>query len=492
MRAQAAIEFLTTYGFMFIILGLMLTIIAGIALSTKASIPQQCNTVTGFNCEYVLYYSNTVGPNSIITFSLSNEQSVPISITGFNVTVKNYTAHGSCSVSYLYPGNLTACTAQFPYIVPSGGGIDGTYVIDAQYCNSPAAELQKTTCTYTPVAYSGSFSTSSSALTTTSSSTSTSSITSTSSTSTSTSSTSTVFPSARNLYCAAGYNGAAYTNLAYYAPISSTGTGTWAATATYPQAVDSLTCFSDLGLIYCGGGQGNGFYSNNFYYAPASSGGLGSWTPTVNYPLSVGDGLSCTLYNGFVYCVGGYGGSTVANTYYSPVSGAGLGAWNPGTSYPVSLFVTSCAAYSNYIYCVDGNTGSNINTVYYAPISSTGIGTWSTGTVYPQATNRLGCVAYSGYIYCVGPSTNVYYAPISSTGVGTWTSTTSYPTSQSANSCVLASNNYLVCNSAYQGGSTTGTVYAAPVSSTGVGTWTASSSYPTLGSYTEDYACASV
>jgi len=42
-----------------------------------------------------------------------------------------------------------------------------------------------------------------------------------------------------------------------------------------------------------------------------------------------------------------------------------------------------------------------------------------------------GCSIYNSYIYCVGsgssPYIQVYYAPVSSTGIGTWQATTSYP-----------------------------------------------------------------
>ena len=92
-----------------------------------------------------------------------------------------------------------------------------------------------------------------------------------------------------------------------------------------------------------------------------------------------------------------------------------------------------------------GTGASPYNYVYYAPISSTGIGTWQATTRYPVRMVGAGCSIYNGYIYCVGTGANpvknpfnyVYYAPVSSTGIGTWTSTTSYPVSMDYAYCEI-------------------------------------------------------
>jgi hypothetical protein len=91
-----------------------------------------------------------------------------------------------------------------------------------------------------------------------------------------------------------------------------------------------------------------------------------------------------------------------------------------------------------------------------------------------------GCSIYNGYIYCVGtdgasPYNYVYYAPISSTGIGTWTSTTSYPVAMNVAGCSIY-NGYIYCVGEALPPNTQ--VYYAPVSSTGVGPWTSTTSYP--------------
>jgi hypothetical protein len=74
---------------------------------------------------------------------------------------------------------------------------------------------------------------------------------------------------------------------------------------------------------------------------------------------------------------------------------------------------------------------------YYAPLSSSGVGTWTSTTPYPLSLYYAGCSTYANDIYCVDnamlsgstsfPTNYVYYAPISSTGIGTWTTTNGFP-----------------------------------------------------------------
>ncbi len=122
--------------------------------------------------------------------------------------------------------------------------------------------------------------------------------------------------------------------------------------------------------------------------------------------------------------------------YFRPASGESINPWGSTTSYPTSITSPSCAIYQSYIYCVAGATsggGVATNAVYYATISSSGVGTWISTTNYPANLYAPSCAIYSGYIYCVGGNANsgtqetnaVYFASVSSSGVGTWTSTTS-------------------------------------------------------------------
>jgi hypothetical protein len=176
-------------------------------------------------------------------------------------------------------------------------------------------------------------------------------------------------------------------------------------------------------------------------------------------------------------------------TYFVPSAAAeSLNSWTSTTMYPSYVYGQSCVTSSGYIYCVGGVAGTSPPTtsVYYTTLTSSGVGSWMSTTSYPTSIDLESCVAQSGYIYCVGgntgglpsPTDAVYYAPLSASGVGAWTSTTSYPSSIESQSCV-AESAYIYCigGNPVNPDSPTDAVYYAPLSASGVGAWVSTTSY---------------
>ncbi|HUI22807.1 MAG TPA: hypothetical protein VLY82_00260 [Nitrososphaerales archaeon] len=286
-------------------------------------------------------------------------------------------------------------------------------------------------------------------------------------------------------------------------------TPTWDCAAGYPVQVGGTfaiaggQCFSTNSSIYCIGGQdANGGPRNEVYYASTitSSGNITGWVldPSV-YPRYI-NGESCVLYSGFVYCVGGMyndNGDDVDSSYYASVATSGsLGNWTSTTAFPIPVDSQSCVASFSTIYCVGGvneTDGSNAdatatNSVWYAPLSTSGIGQWSLTTAYPANVYFPICFISASDIYCLGGAdTNgnslgtAFYATISSSGVGAWTSTSSYPVAGSGQACVVHSGDVVCVGGETGGGSSptyTNAVYYAPISSGGIGTWKQSTGYP--------------
>jgi hypothetical protein len=102
------------------------------------------------------------------------------------------------------------------------------------------------------------------------------------------------------------------------------------------------------------------------------------------------------------------------------------------------------------------------------------LASWDSATAFPLANVSTSCAAYGGYIYCIGGN-QVYYAAISSSGIGDWSSTTSYPvgTQTSVAPVCAASGGYIYCVGGDDGSPTTlrYSVYYASLSASGVGTW---------------------
>ncbi len=236
------------------------------------------------------------------------------------------------------------------------------------------------------------------------------------------------------VYCVGGTHDSTYDDTpdSYFAPVNANGSvGAWTQTTSYPIAIDTESCVASTGYIYCVGGynETDGTYadsvtSNSVWYAPISSSGIGTWTETTDYPS--GTYLpTCASASGYIYCVGGFdeNGNPVNLVYYAPLSSSGVGLWSQTTDYLISASGQACVTSGGDIYCVAGETSSAFaHAVYYAPVSSSGVGSWIQVSSYP-AYVATDCVVASGDLYCVGgflssssaiDTNGVYYAPLSS------------------------------------------------------------------------------
>jgi len=286
-------------------------------------------------------------------------------------------------------------------------------------------------------------------------------------------------------------------------------TSTWNCGADYPiqiggtYGINGQQCIGGAGYFECIGGQdANGGSRSNVYSAVlSSSGNITGWTASSNqYPSPI-YAQSCTASLGYLYCVGGtydgQSGDDLASSYYAPLNSSGaIGTWASTTPYPIPVDTQSCVTSSGYIYCIAGNneTGGEYeevvptSSVWYAPISDSGIGTWSQTTSYPADDYFPDCFAAGGYVYCIGGAdsngnslTTSYYAPLTASGVGSWTSTASYPVAASGQACAISSGEIYCIGGETAGGNTpsfTNGVYYAPISSGGIGTWKQSPNYP--------------
>jgi len=171
-----------------------------------------------------------------------------------------------------------------------------------------------------------------------------------------------------------------------------------------------------------------------------------------------------------------------------PVAAEAVGTWKSIANYPTNIWSQSCVVSGGFIYCVGGDIGAygvTTNAVSFAQLSSSGVGTWKSTNSYPTDIWEQSCVVSGGFIYCVGGETSVspyvtgavYFAKLSSSGVGTWKSTTSYPTTESNQSCVV-SGGFIYCVGGYGGGWSS--VYFTKLSSIGVGKWKSTTTYPTV------------
>src|SRR2546430_16472683 len=100
-----------------------------------------------------------------------------------------------------------------------------------------------------------------------------------------------------------------------------------------------------------GFGAPNGF-TNVVYFASLSSSGVGSWSSATSYPLNV-ISPGCVVGSGFVYCIGGdtathgpFGGTFTGFTmavYFASLSSSGVGPLSSTDNSHTSLSPTNLA-----------------------------------------------------------------------------------------------------------------------------------------------------
>ncbi len=286
------------------------------------------------------------------------------------------------------------------------------------------------------------------------------------------------------VYCVAGADPSGYTDTIYYAPLLSTGVGTWSMTTNnYTMTTGQESCVTSGSYIYCVGGINPSTNSpiNDVYYAQLSStGGIGSWTATTSYPTGI-KFESCVAAGVYIYCVGGTTSSTTESTvvYSALLSATGVGSWTLSTnSYPIGIEQESCFTDGQYIYCVGGETTgfTPTDSVYVASISGGDVGPWSLSTnSYPESGGIAdeSCVLLNGYVYCVGGDYEygldnaVNYATASGGSIGAWTSTTAYPRNVQQTVCVTNSGTiYCMDGETIAGELVDNVYYTAPAFST--------------------------
>ncbi len=272
--------------------------------------------------------------------------------------------------------------------------------------------------------------------------------------------------------------------------------GQWTSTTDYPIHVAGDSCATYAGYVYCVGGfdaSGNDY--NDVYFAQLSASGVGSWSAASTYPAKV-DSTACFTGAATIYCVGGENAAgVISSVYAASISPSGLGKWSSAAPYPHSIASASCVAYSGYVYCVGGfnNLAEGSSSTYYASISS-GLSAWVSTTPYPFNVFTVPCVAQAGYIYCIAgqqentvggtgattnfPTDQVYFAPLSSSGIGSWSSSSAYPQPLASPSCVAYSGDVYCLGGYGRTQLSNSSAYSSEISSSGVVSWTATTPYP--------------
>ena len=161
MRAQSAIEYLTTYGWVLLAVILALTLLYIFTLSQATYPPGSCSFSIGFYCKDIVIGTNSITQQTKAGILLVNQQpygmlnpAIYTSINGQNSTLQK------CNPSYAAPGGSIICVINIPKNFTIGQLVAGGLYMKANYCGLSTNPGNISTCSSTPTqVYTGTFNT---------------------------------------------------------------------------------------------------------------------------------------------------------------------------------------------------------------------------------------------------------------------------------------------------------------------------------------------
>ena len=153
-KSQSAIEFMTTYSFVMIILISSILVVFFLVSSTRTDIGAQCAGYGSVSCSQVSIYSGRGSSFSLVTMVVDNGQNAPIEVSNVIVSYREVAYTGICAPERLLQGEEAVCLAKIDKGFAIGKAVQGYFSINANYCNSQLVNLG--ICNES-VSYAGSF-----------------------------------------------------------------------------------------------------------------------------------------------------------------------------------------------------------------------------------------------------------------------------------------------------------------------------------------------
>jgi hypothetical protein len=144
-RAQSAVEFLATYGFIFLIISFVIVILY-VYVGTPASLlPFECSPYNTFSCSDALISPANAPGTSELVVVLSYGQPGILNLSSFNATIDNIrSVNGSCVPDVVISGEQSYCVAAFNSPVVIGNIYTGTFLVKGNYCQTPSSIISST------------------------------------------------------------------------------------------------------------------------------------------------------------------------------------------------------------------------------------------------------------------------------------------------------------------------------------------------------------
>jgi hypothetical protein len=159
-RSQAAIEYIITYSWAILIIGLVVAFIFFYLVIPKTIVPPSCSFDIAMSCSDLVIGTNIITHSTTIALLLSNQQTYPIenpqlavNVNGTNSTLVN------CLPNYVLAGGVMLCQKTLPLSTTLGAFVGGQMYLNASYCGFVSGTPTPSSCSSIPQqTYPGKFS----------------------------------------------------------------------------------------------------------------------------------------------------------------------------------------------------------------------------------------------------------------------------------------------------------------------------------------------
>ncbi len=147
-RSQSALEFLSTYAFVFLMLAIVISLLFVFASLPRSLLPSQCTFYSGFTCMQAIYTINTTAGHGAELFVVAEDtQPGTVNVSSFSAYLNFHTSNaGSCEPSVATAGQKIYCIANFTATPTLASTYDGTFRMNADYCASGLNTISNESC----------------------------------------------------------------------------------------------------------------------------------------------------------------------------------------------------------------------------------------------------------------------------------------------------------------------------------------------------------
>ncbi len=147
LRGQSAIEFITSYSYVILIVAVVLAIMFLYFSIPKTVIPFQCSFYSGFSCTDAAFVINTIVGGGQLIIVGEDTQAGIINVSSFNAFVLFHNStSGYCIPNQATRGQYVYCVANFKFTPNITNVYFGTFQAHANYCTSGTGNLSLLYC----------------------------------------------------------------------------------------------------------------------------------------------------------------------------------------------------------------------------------------------------------------------------------------------------------------------------------------------------------